>query len=104
LHHTITGYGYTGPYRHRPGYDFIIQALGGIMSITGPAGGEPYKVGVAIADITTGLFATNAILASLFARERTGSGQRIDMALWDSQVAWLANFCRSSSQRAGHAG
>lgn len=88
---TITGYGYTGPYRHRPGYDFIIQAQGGIMSITGPAGGEPYKVGVAIADITAGLLANNAILASLYARERTGAGQRIDISLLDSQVAWLAN-------------
>lgn len=88
---TITGYGYTGPDRHRPGYDFIIQAQGGIMSITGPADGEPYKVGVAIADITTGLFTANAILASLYARERTGAGQRIDISLLDSQVAWLAN-------------
>jgi crotonobetainyl-CoA:carnitine CoA-transferase CaiB-like acyl-CoA transferase len=88
---TITGFGYTGPYRDRAGYDFPIQAMGGIMSITGPANGEPHKVGVAVADITTGLFAANAILASLFARERTGEGQRIDMALLDSQVALLAN-------------
>ncbi len=88
---TITGYGYTGPYRHLPGYDFIIQAQGGIMSITGPTDGEPYKVGVAIADITAGLFAVNAILASLYARQRAGAGQRIDISLLDSQVAWLAN-------------
>ncbi len=88
---TITGYGYTGPYRHRAGYDFIIQAEGGIMSITGPTEGEPHKVGVAIADITAGLFAANAILAALFARERTGRGQRIDISLLDCQVAWLAN-------------
>ncbi len=88
---TITGYGYTGPYRHRPGYDFIIQAEGGIMSVTGPKDGEPHKVGVAIADITAGLFAANAILAALYARERTGAGQRIDISLLDSQVAWLAN-------------
>jgi formyl-CoA transferase len=88
---TITGYGYTGPYRHRPGYDFIIQAEGGIMSITGPTDREPHKVGVAIADITAGLFAANAILAALYARERTGAGQRIDISLLDSQVAWLAN-------------
>ncbi len=88
---TITGYGYTGPYHHLPGYDFIIQAQGGLMSITGPAGGEPYKVGVAIADITAGLFASNAILAALFARERTRKGQRIDISLLDSQIAWLAN-------------
>lgn len=88
---TITGYGYTGPYRHLPGYDFIIQAQGGVMSITGPADGEPYKVGVAIADITAGLYACNAILAALFARQRSGRGQRIDISLLDSQIAWLAN-------------
>jgi len=88
---TITGYGYTGPYRNLAGYDFIIQAQGGVMSITGPEGGEPYKVGVAIADITAGLFACNAILAALFDRQRTGNGQRIDISLLDSQVAWLAN-------------
>lgn len=88
---TITGFGYTGPYRNRAGYDFPIQAMGGVMSITGPVEGEPHKVGVAIADITAGLFASNAILASLFARERTGEGQRIDIGLLDSQVAWLAN-------------
>lgn len=88
---TITGYGYTGPYRHLPGYDFIVQAQGGLMSITGPAHGEPYKVGVAIADITAGLFACNAILASLFEHQRSGQGQRIDISLLDSQIAWLAN-------------
>jgi formyl-CoA transferase len=88
---TITGYGYTGPYRHLPGYDFIIQAQGGVMSITGPEGGEPYKVGVAIADITAGLYACNAILAALFEYQRSGRGQRIDISLFDSQLAWLAN-------------
>jgi len=88
---TITGYGYTGPYRNLPGYDFIIQAQGGLMSITGPAEGEPYKVGVAIADITAGLYACNAILAALFAHQRSGKGQRIDISLLDSQIAWLAN-------------
>jgi formyl-CoA transferase len=88
---TITGYGYTGPYRELPGYDFIIQAQGGVMSITGPEDGEPYKVGVAIADITAGLFACNAILAALFEHQRSGRGQRIDISLLDSQVAWLAN-------------
>jgi formyl-CoA transferase len=88
---TITGYGYTGPYRHLPGYDFIIQAQGGLMSITGPEEGEPYKVGVAIADITAGLFACNAILAALFEHKRSGRGQRIDISLLDSQIAWLAN-------------
>jgi glutaryl-CoA transferase len=88
---TITGYGYTGPYRQLPGYDFIVQAQGGLMSITGPVDGEPYKVGVAIADITAGLFACNAILAALFEHQRSGRGQRIDISLLDSQVAWLAN-------------
>jgi formyl-CoA transferase len=88
---TISGYGYTGPYRHLPGYDFIVQAQGGLMSITGPVDGEPYKVGVAIADITAGLFACNAILAALFEHQRSGRGQRIDIALLDSQLAWLAN-------------
>ena len=71
---SITGYGQTGPYHERAGYDFIIQAQGGIMSITGPEEGEPAKVGVAIADITAGLFATTAILAALHERERSGRG------------------------------
>ncbi|MCI0698307.1 CoA transferase [candidate division KSB1 bacterium] len=87
----ITGYGQTGPLASRPGYDFIIQAQGGIMSLTGEAGGEPSKVGVAIADIVTGLYALNAILAALFHCERTGEGQFIDVALLDAQVSWLAN-------------
>ncbi len=92
---SITGYGQTGPYRERAGYDFIIQAQGGIMSITGPEEGEPTKVGVAIADITAGLFATTAILAALHERERSGRGQAIDVALLDAQVAWLANVAHN---------
>ena len=88
---SLTGYGQDGPYRDRPGYDFVIQAQGGIMSLTGPAEGEPYKVGVAIADITTGLFAATAILAALHERRQSGRGQSIDVALLDAQVAWLAN-------------
>ena len=87
----ITGYGQTGPYRDRPGYDFIIQAQGGGMSITGPAEGPPMKVGVAIVDITAGLFAAITILTALYERERSGQGQYLDIALLDSQVAWLAN-------------
>lgn len=87
----ITGYGQDGPYRDRPGYDFIIQAQGGIMSITGPVEGPPMKVGVAIVDITAGLYATVAILAALHERQRSGQGQFIDIALLDAQVAWLAN-------------
>jgi crotonobetainyl-CoA:carnitine CoA-transferase CaiB-like acyl-CoA transferase len=88
---SLTGYGQTGPYRDRPGYDFVVQAQGGLMSITGPVDGEPYKAGVAIADITTGLFAATAILAALHARTHSGHGQSIDVALLDAQVAWLAN-------------
>ena len=91
----LTGYGQTGPYRDRPGFDFMIQAQGGIMSITGPEDGEPYKVGVAVADITTGLFAANAILAALHHRQKTGQGQFVDVALLDSQVAWLANVAQN---------
>jgi formyl-CoA transferase len=87
----ITGYGQTGPYRDRPGYDFVTQAEGGIMSITGPVEGPPMKVGVAIVDQTAGMFAAIAILAALREREHSGQGQYIDIALLDSQVAWLAN-------------
>ncbi len=92
---SITGYGQTGPYKDRPGYDFIIQAQGGVMSITGPEQGEPYKVGVAIADITTGLFAATAILAALHERQHSGKGQAIDVALLDAQIAWLANVAQN---------
>lgn len=88
---SITGYGQTGPYKDLPGYDFIIQAQGGIMSITGEAEGEPCKVGVAIGDIMAGMYAANAILAALLQRERSGAGQHLDIALLDSQVSWLAN-------------
>ena len=87
---TITGYGYTGPYRERPGYDFIVQALGGFMSVTGPEEGEPFRAGVAIADLASGIYASNAILASLYAHERTGRGQRIDISLLDCQVALMS--------------
>jgi formyl-CoA transferase len=87
----ISGYGPDGPYRHRPGYDFVIQAEGGIMSITGPVEGPPYKVGVAIVDITAAMFAATAILAALHERQRSGQGQRIDISLLECQVAWLAN-------------
>ena len=92
---SITGFGQTGPYRHKPGYDFMIQGIGGLMSITGEPdahpGGGPVKVGVAVADIFTGLYATIAILGALAHRERTGTGQHIDLALLDTQVAVLAN-------------
>ena len=91
----ITGYGQTGPDRTLPGYDTVIQAQGGIMSITGPPSdgtdGEPFKVGVAIVDITAGLQAAVAILTALQHRDRTGEGQYIDIALYDTQLSWLAN-------------
>jgi crotonobetainyl-CoA:carnitine CoA-transferase CaiB-like acyl-CoA transferase len=87
---TVTGYGYTGPYRDRPGYDFVVQAMGGFMSVTGPEDGEPYRAGIAIADLASGIYASNAVLASLFARERTGRGQRIDISLLDCQVALMS--------------
>lgn len=92
---SITGFGQTGPYSSRPGYDFLIQAMGGLMSITGHRDGEPgagpMKVGVALTDITTGLYSTIAILGALEHRNQTGEGQHIDMALLDVQVACLAN-------------
>ena len=92
---SITGFGQTGPYAHRPGYDFIVQGMGGFMSVTGEAddfpGASPQKAGVAIADIFTGMYASTAILAAVLHRDRTGEGQYIDMALLDTQVAVMAN-------------
>ena len=92
---SITGFGQDGPYAKRAGYDYLIQAMGGMMSITGPANGEPgagpLRVGVAVADIITGMYSATAILAALNHRERTGEGQYIDMALLDSATALLAN-------------
>lgn len=88
---SITGFGQTGPNAARAGYDLMVQGYGGIMSITGPKGGEPHKVGVAIADLMCGMYATTAILAALRHRDATGEGQHIDLALVDTQVAWLAN-------------
>ncbi len=92
---SITGFGQTGPYAHRPGYDAIIQGMGGLMSITGEAddkpGGGPQKAGVAVADLMTGMYAVCAIMAALIHRQSSGEGQHIDLALLDTQVAWLAN-------------
>jgi crotonobetainyl-CoA:carnitine CoA-transferase CaiB-like acyl-CoA transferase len=92
---SITGFGQDGPYAHRAGYDFLIQGMGGLMSVTGERdalpGGGPQKAGVALTDIMTGMYATVAILAALTHRDRTGQGQHIDMALLDTQVAMLAN-------------
>jgi crotonobetainyl-CoA:carnitine CoA-transferase CaiB-like acyl-CoA transferase len=92
---SITGFGQTGPYRERAGYDYAIQAMGGLMSITGERddlGGGPQKVGVAVADLFTGMYATVGILAALRHAEQTGEGQYVDMALLDAQVAMLANL------------
>ena len=92
---SVTGFGHTGPYRERPGYDFMIQGMGGLMSITGERdglpGGGPQRVGVPIVDIMTGMYASIAVCAALAHRERTGAGQHIDLALLDTQVAFLAN-------------
>jgi crotonobetainyl-CoA:carnitine CoA-transferase CaiB-like acyl-CoA transferase len=98
---SITGFGQTGPYRDRAGYDYAVQGMGGLMSVTGPSraeiaddasGGGPQKVGVAVADLFTGMYACTAILAALRHRDLTGEGQAIDMALLDTQVAMLANL------------
>ena len=95
IYASITGFGQTGPYANRAGYDFMIQGMGGLMSITGQPdgapGAEPMKVGVAIADVVTGLHAVIGLTAALYHRERTGVGQHIDLALLDTQVAVLAN-------------
>lgn len=92
---SISGYGQTGPYSQRPGYDALIQAQGGMMSITGDPDGEPTKVGVAIVDIGAGMFAAQGILAALHHRNRCGRGQHVDVSLMDTQVAWLANVAHN---------
>jgi crotonobetainyl-CoA:carnitine CoA-transferase CaiB-like acyl-CoA transferase len=92
---SVTGFGQTGPYRERAGYDYAVQGIGGLMSVTGERddlGGGPQKVGVAVADLFTGMYSTVAILAALRHAERTGEGQHLDMALLDTQVAMLANL------------
>ncbi|PKP93940.1 CoA transferase [Sphingomonas koreensis] len=88
---SISGYGRRSPIAERPGYDYVIQAEGGLMSVTGPVDGEPMKVGVAVADLFTGMAAAQAILAALIAADRDGVGQHLDMALYDCQLAMLAN-------------
>jgi crotonobetainyl-CoA:carnitine CoA-transferase CaiB-like acyl-CoA transferase len=88
---SVTGFGQTGPYRDRPGYDYVIQAMSGLMSITGPEAGPPYKIGVAISDVIAGLFASSSILAALRHSERAGQGQHIDISLLDTQIAALVN-------------
>jgi crotonobetainyl-CoA:carnitine CoA-transferase CaiB-like acyl-CoA transferase len=88
---SITGFGQDGPYAHRAGYDFIIQGMSGLMSVTGPADGQPQKVGVAVTDVFTGVYAATAILAAIVQRGRTGQGQHIDMALLDVATGIMAN-------------
>ena len=88
---SITGFGQTGPYAHRAGYDFIIQGMAGLMSVTGDPSGQPQKVGVAVTDIFTGVYSATAILAALIQRGRTGQGQHIDMALLDVATSVMAN-------------
>ena len=88
---SITGFGQTGPYTNRGGYDFVAQGMGGFMAVTGEEGGQPLRAGVAMADVTTGLYATISILAALRHAERTGQGQHIDISLLDTQIACLAN-------------
>ena len=115
---SITGFGQTGPYRDRAGYDYAVQGMGGLMSVTGPSrqeiaddapGGGPQKVGVAVADLFTGMYASTAILAALRHRDASGCGQIIDMALLDAQVAMLANLganylvTRKAPRRIGNA-
>jgi len=87
---SVTGFGQTGPYRERPGYDFMIQGMGGMMSVTGEPGGEPMRAGVPVADIITGMYASIAICAALAHRAQSGIGQHLDLALLDSQIALLA--------------
>src|SRR5215470_3851980 len=105
----ISGYGFTGPKAGQPGYDILAQAEAGVMSFTGEPGGGPMRFPIAIADMTTGIYASLGILAALFARERTGRGEFLDLALFDSQLTWLANIGSSylnagvSPQRWGNA-
>jgi len=91
IHSNISGYGLASPKAGRPGYDILAQAESGVMTFTGAADGEPMRYPIAIADMTCGMYAAMGILAGLFARERTGRGQFLDMALFDSQLTWLAN-------------
>jgi crotonobetainyl-CoA:carnitine CoA-transferase CaiB-like acyl-CoA transferase len=92
---SITGFGQTGPFAEQPGYDAMIQASAGLMSLTGDKAGKPQKVGVAVSDLMTGMYGVSAILAAIHHRSQTGNGQFIDLALFDTQVSWLANQAMS---------
>ncbi|MGA2604917.1 MAG: CaiB/BaiF CoA-transferase family protein [Verrucomicrobiia bacterium] len=89
IYASVTGYGHTGPWANRPGYDLAVQGQGGIMSLTGDPNGAPYKTGTSLADITAGIYATLGILLALQARQRTGKGQKVDVSLLDGQVSFL---------------
>jgi succinate--hydroxymethylglutarate CoA-transferase len=95
IYASITGYGQTGPYSNRAGYDVMVEAEMGLMHITGSRDGPPVKVGVAVTDLTTGLYTSNSIMAAIISRSKTGRGQHIDVALSDCQVATLANIASS---------
>ncbi len=88
---SITGFGQTGPFADQPGYDAMIQASAGLMSLTGEEDGTPQKVGVAVSDLMTGMYAVSALLSAVYHRQKTGVGQYIDLALYDTQISWLAN-------------
>jgi crotonobetainyl-CoA:carnitine CoA-transferase CaiB-like acyl-CoA transferase len=95
IYTSITGYGQTGPYRNRGGFDVMVEAEMGLMHLTGSRDGPPVKVGVAVTDLTTGLYACHSIMAALLARANTGEGQQLDVCLSDVQVATLANMASS---------
>ena len=95
IYASVTGYGQTGPYSNRPGYDVMVEAEFGLMHITGSRDGPPVKVGVAVTDLTTGLYTCNSVMAALIARGKTGKGQWLDVCLSDCQVATLANIAAS---------
>lgn len=95
IYASITGYGQTGPYSNRAGFDVMVEAEMGLMHITGPRDGPPVKVGVAVTDLTTGLYAANSILAAVIERSHSGQGQALDVCLSDCQVATLANMAQS---------
>ncbi|HSM95873.1 MAG TPA: CoA transferase [Rhizomicrobium sp.] len=91
IYAAVSGFGHTGPYSHRPAYDMVVQAMGGVMSVTGHPGGPPTRVGTSIGDVAAGMFGTIGIATALYDRERTGRGQKVDVAMLDSQVAILEN-------------
>ena len=91
IYAAVSGFGHTGPYAHRPAYDMVVQAMGGVMSLTGHPGGPPTRVGTSTGDLTAGLFATIGIVTALYDRMKTGHGQKVDVAMLDSQVAVLEN-------------